>query len=216
MKPQHSILVRKDATLRSVITRMLEYHPYRVCLTDGESTAIENIISQSDIVKFIYEHRELLVDDREKTLLEIPDIGTAPVQCVKEKDSVKDACIFLKEKNIQAVAVVNEIGEMRGAVSPTTFRNVLSHDGEAWISFDSPLSKYEDLRDPGWVAPEEKFDEVLKRFVVHRYHRIFVVSDAQHPGKIISLTDILAHFMQHTSEYQEGKKKLGDMIHLKK
>lgn len=39
--------------------------------------------------------------------------------------------------------------------------------------------------------PSDKLDHVISKLVATHSHRIFVVNDAHHPDKVVSITDIL-------------------------
>src|SRR5690349_11731751 len=92
----HTVLVPKTATVRKAMEMICEAKAYRVCLTEEEvSSKIVAVVSQSDMVRFIYKHREeVLLEDKDKAIVELKDFGTSGVICVKLKETVKNALLL--------------------------------------------------------------------------------------------------------------------------
>jgi predicted transcriptional regulator len=212
----HSILVDNESTVKSVILRMLKYHPYRVCLTEGkDSLDVINVISQSDIIRYIFNNRAVLLPNRDEQLMHLPHLGSKrKVISVKETDSIAEACRLLTKKHVHSIAVVDANGLMKGALTPKSFHN-LSPDH--WIDFNATIESFEvEGRDPGWVKAETTFEEIMSAVVNHHVHRVFVVSDSQHPAKVITLSDIMHQLIETTEEgrkaRQERKKYVENLV----
>lgn len=208
VRPHHSILVQPTSTVESVILRMLKYRPYRVCITsEGEnSLEIQSVCSQSDIIQFIYAHREVLIADHlDKTLLQLPKLGSkGRVISVKEEESVREVCLLLTHRRVHAVAVEDANGLMTGTVVPTTFRSLSSTH---WIDWSNPIGKFEvEGRDPGWVTSDVTFEHVLEMMVKHNLHRVFVLSEAGHPARVITLSDVMRRFVESTDAGKAARK----------
>jgi hypothetical protein len=55
--PHLTILVEPTSTVDVLLEKMVTYHPYRVGVAREQQ--IENVISQIDLVKFLYKHRNV-------------------------------------------------------------------------------------------------------------------------------------------------------------
>ena len=164
-------------------------------------------MTQGDIIKWIFEHRKVLIDDySQKTLLELPTLGSkGRVISVKENESVQAVCIKLCERRVHAVAVEDpKTGVMKAAVVPDSFRSL---QPQHWIDFAMPIGLFEvPGREPTWVNSDATLEEVLEKLVKQDAHRVFVVTEAGHPGKVISTQDIMRFFIQSTEAGKVARK----------
>jgi CBS-domain-containing membrane protein len=120
--PHKDVVVQPNATIVSVMERILKYRPYRVLV--GEVQDVKGVVSQLDLITFAYKHRETLIPDRAQKLLQLPQVGSVKSLTISEKSSLGDAVRQLFEKKQYAVAVVNDLGEMKGAITPQSFRSL--------------------------------------------------------------------------------------------
>lgn len=179
------------------------------------------------MVRFIYEHRKVFLPNAfDKPLLKLTGLGSPHCTTVSEATPVKEALRTLFEQNLNATAVVDAAGRMKACLEPLSLRSLSlgTKDSNLFFffgltclrsdhrpDFNAPVGQFEVLgRDPGWVNPEQTLEDVLKKIVDHKLHRVwgvwdkrtkkkgtrnskFVcqVSDAGAPMLIITLYDIL-------------------------
>ena len=161
--PHKDVVVQPSATIISVMERILKYRPYRV-LVGEDGQAVTGIVSQLDLIRFAYDHREVLVPDRALKLLQLSKIGSAKQLTISEKTTLADATRQLFEKKQYAVAVVNDLGVMKGALTPQSFRS-LAKDHFPNFAVETVGGHEVEGRDQGWITAETTLEEVLKRIV---------------------------------------------------
>ena len=88
--------------------------------SDGQLT---HVVSQSDIIKFIYNHLEALGTLASVTVTDLGLVhGSHRVVCVRPDTPALDAMVLMEEKGISAVAVVNSSGGIIGNFSISELR----------------------------------------------------------------------------------------------
>ncbi len=200
--------IPSTSTVGQVMNHMVGHEgEYRFhVLNEGENAGIKGIVSQFDLVRFVYEHRWQLIPAYGDALLRIPHIGTDKPPTVPESISAREAMrtLFIEKKR-NAVAVVDGKGAMQAYFDARCIRELsFQHRPD----FDKPLKTFEIVgRDPGWVVPEHTLEEVLKRIVDNRLHRVWVINDVEQPVKIITLSDILRYTMDVYREREQEANK---------
>jgi CBS-domain-containing membrane protein len=198
--------MRPYATIEECVTLMDNNHLYEVGLLEPDGSKVEHFVSQSDVVRFIYFNREQLLWDRKVKLHHIPSLGSSNVGTVCEATTVASCCKMLIEMHVNAVAVVDNDNAMQGCLTPSSFQELSS---QHWINFHDAVGKFKiEGRDQGWVYAEETLEHMLEHLVLHNLHRIWVISDSGQPTRIITLSDIIGHFVDlHKSESNNKLKK---------
>jgi CBS-domain-containing membrane protein len=187
------LFVKSNATVKEAILLMEEKHIYEVGIIDPLTKNVQTIVSQSDIVRFIFTNRDVLLKDHGQTLKHLKDLGSSSVGTMSERASVKEACKMLLAKGVNAIALVDDKAIMRSCLSPESFAELTS---QHWIDFSDPVGKFKvQGRDEGWVLANETLESVLTRIVASGAHRVWVLNDDGAPTRIITLTDIIHHFL---------------------
>jgi CBS-domain-containing membrane protein len=191
-----TILVTKDTSVATLLDRFVKNRPYNIVIVDDQQ--ISAIISPSDLVHFLFDHRtQLIAPLLEQDLLHLAQLGSPVHESVHESTSIREAVTQLARSKLHAVAVVNEAGAMKACLTPPSFRSLSSTH---WPDFSAPSKTAEVLgRDPGWVVPEMKLGDLLGHIVNHNLHRVWIIGDDEKPKVIITLTDILLLFYSHIS-----------------
>ncbi len=187
------LFVKSDSTIKHTIHLMEERKIYEVGIIDPHSKNVQSIVSQSDIVRFIYTNRDVLLKDHGETLRHLTDLGSANVGTMSEHAPVKEACKMLLEKGVNAIALVDDKAVMRACLTPGSFAELTS---QHWIDFSEPIGKFKvQGRDEGWVLANETLASCLRHIVESHIHRVWVLNDHGSPTRIITLTDIIHHFL---------------------
>ncbi len=185
------LFVEADATIKDTMLLMERNRLYEVALVRPDTRDIQHIVSQSDVVRFIYENREVLLKDSHVSLALLGSLGSSNVGTMSELAPVKDACKMLARQGVNAIALVDQKGAMHACLTPSSFAELSS---QHWIDFSDPIKKFKvEGRDEGWVLASETLEGILRRVVAHNIHRVWVLNDAGTPVRIITLSDIIHH-----------------------
>eukprot|EP01137_Pigoraptor_chileana_P022514 Opistho-2@7014 len=180
---------------------------HRVAIFNGRGHIV-NIVSQSDIVRYLNANYDRLGSVVNKT---IGDLGFAPrdVLVVKEDDLTADACDLMDRKHIAAVGVVDGDGRLVNNFSASDLRGLrtgqigthLQMSVKEFLEY-SPLHKrkMDAHNKPLTVKSTDKFGDVLRKIVVAGVHRLYVTDDAERPVGLVSLTDILRAVVETPEE----------------
>lgn len=99
---------------------------HRLALFDA-SGQLTNVISQSDMIKFLYNHADDLGPLCDATVAELGFVsGTAGVVIVRPETPALDAMVLMEERSISAVAVVNAGGAIIGNFSISELRTIMA------------------------------------------------------------------------------------------
>lgn len=133
-----TILVTRETTVKSLLSRFVKYHPYRVAVS--EEQGVIGVVSQIDIVRWFAAHSsELFPEVAAKHLFDIPELGSTNKFSVRESDSVRAVLELLAKKKVSGLAVVDDAGVQRTCVAPSNF-TTLSADN--WPDFSQPISQW--------------------------------------------------------------------------
>jgi len=95
---------------------------HRLALFDADGQ-LTNVVSQSDMVKFLYGHMDELGRLGDATVADLGFVrGPASVVTVRPETPALDAMVLMEERSISAVAVVNENGGIIGNFSISELR----------------------------------------------------------------------------------------------
>jgi CBS domain-containing protein len=218
---------------------------HRLALVDGGGELC-HIVSQSDVIKFIYEHLDEFGTIGGCSAEELGFVrGEAYVVKVPPETPAIDAMVLMEERDISAVAVVNSGGEIIGNFSISELRNIMSeHFGslalpvgeflalehgteyagyavtkDKDVSGTSPkpsesgfkFAQDREMRQKSKSAPGHEVGQqlitceqgttlraIMDKIVRHRLHRLYVCTDEMIPVGVITLTDLLRKFANHS------------------
>ncbi|GAB4815760.1 hypothetical protein N2152v2_002806 [Parachlorella kessleri] len=110
---------------------------HRLALHDDDGQ-LTNIVSQSDVVKFLYEHIDELGPMADATVQELGFV-TGTVITVRPDTPALDAMILMEARNISAVAVVAASGSIIANFSISELRTIVS---EHFGSLSLPVGEF--------------------------------------------------------------------------
>jgi CBS domain-containing protein len=178
------------ATLAALMARA---DVHRVPVVRG--TTLETIVSQSVLVKLLYDHRAELGAAMALTV-ETLGLGTAPVLTVPATASARDAFNLMDKKSRSGLGVVDEEGHIIANTSASDIKLFL----DAPQSLELSIAKFvcaihareADLHAPAvCVHGSSTLEQVLGKMAVAKVHRVFVTDAHKHPVAVISVTDIM-------------------------
>ena len=95
---------------------------HRLALFDATGQ-LTNVISQSDMIKFLYNHMDNLGALGEATVTQLGFVtGTTGVVTVRPETPALDAMVMMEDRGISAVAVTNNAGAIIGNFSVSELR----------------------------------------------------------------------------------------------
>lgn len=150
---------------------------HRLALFDSAGH-LSHVISQSDVIKYLYEH----IDDMGPLAdASIADIGfiKGTVISVRPETPALDAMVLMEEKNISAVAVVNAQGAIIGNFSISELRTIMAeHFGSLALPVGEFLALEHGTEYAGYAIPSSGSSpggsnaaEELKRIEDSQAHR---------------------------------------------
>ncbi len=185
-----------DATLVDVCECLNRKHSHRVPILNEEGKC-QNIISQSALIKYIFDNcpREKLQENIMDS--EIP--YKKDVVTVLDTASATDAFTLLDNKRLSGIAVVDEDGKLVGNTSARDIKLAAIDEGKTAMDTDilSYLAKVRQAvpqrkeRYPSCHVHEDvTVAHVIELLAKTGYHRVFVVDEEVRPIGVISVTDI--------------------------
>jgi len=179
----------------------------RVPVVHGPSGDLINIITQSALVQTLCTNLDLLESVGKKTLRELNLALPGRVLSVTDKDQLRAAFYKIKEYNVSGVPVLDsENGQIVGNISARDVR-LVALAKEVYRLLNMPISVYLDVVNNGAVnsaitcTPDDTIEEVIKRLVRSRIHRIYVVDSTMHVIRVISLRDVIRKFVKEPPGY---------------
>ena len=173
------------------------------CLVRQEHASVNlqhRMITQSDLVNFLFTHRSKLNAKQQALMGTRLDncglanpAGSRAVVTIKEDVSAAAAFRLLKNEKVSAVAVVNQNGEIVGNISASNIRGT---DPRLVIeALRLPVIKFLEATGrrfhPVTTTAIDSLESVVQKVVSARIHRVWVVNSAQEPIGVVALSDIL-------------------------
>jgi CBS domain-containing protein len=160
-----------------------------------------NMVTQSQIINFLYQHKHLL-GSKANQPLSTCDLVFKTVLTCHENDTAIDAFNTMVEANVSGLAMVNDAGELVGNLSLRDLKAV-GYDLRLFWRFYQPcsvfVSKLESASRPAHVVyatQDDTLGQVLEKLASGRLHHMFIVSKLNHhPIGVISLSDLLKHLL---------------------
>jgi len=200
------IPLSSNASIASLLEVLAKQGAHRVPIVDPLSGKLIQLITQSDVIKFVADNIDRFGTVVYKTLGELK-LGSSPVVSVDINGRVKDAFKLMVEKKVSAVAVVDPSFTL---IATLSVRDLRALSGE-----DKLLERLNvKIRDFLGAIVDPKIDAVnpaicctvkdtlsvaINKLTATRVHRIFVINDARKPVAVVSLSDILGALLPQCS-----------------
>ncbi|KAI8061772.1 hypothetical protein BC940DRAFT_279338 [Gongronella butleri] len=199
--PFYSIL--SEATLLSAVEEFA-CGTHRLCVMQPNGQ-IKGILSQSTVVKYLYEHRRQFpqVDDLLNKTLRQLKLGETEIISVNSESPVLEAMSQMSEHGVSSVAVLGHMGVIMGNISMTDVKHVLRSFNhrmlwETCLQFVSLIRTQQGIEDGQDRLPvfDVRLDTTLgfaiAKLLATQSHRVWVTDDHDRPHGVLSLTDIMA------------------------
>lgn len=163
-------------------------HPQRIALIDPKGDL--NMVTQTDLIVFIYKHRKSLGRILHQTVDELK-IAKACI-LVRSSASLVDALASLHSHRISGLALVDEFGRFSGNFSASDLRSIrpFIFANLSWTIKDF-LSRSSKPHDPVICDFESTLEEILKLMITNKVHRVYVLNNNQQPVGVITMQNII-------------------------
>jgi len=194
------IPISGNADMLQVAKLLTEHSVHRVNVFDDNEKLI-NIITKSAVVSQLDKHSKDLGITGKKTVKEL-NLGSSPVISIDISSHTIEAFKLLYESNMYAVPVVNkQIGNQIVAnISAKDVRQVCFDPSRFHLLY-SPISQFLskihsdaiDIGTPSITCTEnDTLSFIIKKLVLNKIHRLYVIDKNNTPKKVITLTDIIS------------------------
>ncbi len=168
---------------------------------------IVNIITQSALMQTLSANLERFGSVGKRTLAQLGLASPARVFSVTTEDKLRKAFQLIKENDISAVPVVDPVtGAIKGNISARDARLLVS-SSKIYKLLNMPIRVYLDVVSDGaensaiTCTGADTMEDVIKRLVRSRIHRVYVVDGQQRVIRVVSLRNILRKFVKEPESY---------------
>jgi len=171
---------------------------HRVLIKVNEQNGLK-ILSQSDIVRFLYKHRSELTPIVSKKLSTLN--CTKVVFSITDSESTLDGFKLMAIEKVPAVAVTNaSTGEIIANLSASDLRGISSENiSDVSLPVIDYLKKRKGANNVKAlvVTMENTLLDVMQLIVENKIHRLWIVESKEHPKPVgvVTLTDIFKSFV---------------------
>jgi len=197
------IPIQKSANLLQAIEILSRFGYHRAPIIDDEGSEIIAILSQSDVVRFLYSNLDLFASKSKKEVKELIGVNPKPVVCVDLNAMVFEAFELMIKNKISAVAITNERGQVVGVISATDVRRIGIHAHTLGVIFDSVAIFLEQIKDLNQctlpevvkVSTSDTLGIAITKMDDNQVHRVLVTDQDNKPISVLSMRDVLMVFL---------------------
>lgn len=170
----------------------------------GEKGNIVNILSQTDVIRFLYTEMENFLSIFDCTVEEMKLGNYSPITINQDEVTIK-ALKLLHSKKISALGVVDDNGILVGNLSASDLKGAVTTDNDSGSdplgSLLLPVLSF--LKQGGMsyfpvatCTKKSKLSVIIANIISSRIHRLWIVDKIGRPIGIITLTDIMKALME--------------------
>ncbi|KAJ3091473.1 hypothetical protein HK102_000419 [Quaeritorhiza haematococci] len=170
---------------------------HRCLVTDVVNKKKPHLVSQTDIVRYIATHPEVVRDivDLNKSIKELGLVGpTKKVVTMAATESALDGIRRMKTNKILALPIVDSEGKILSTLSASDLRGITV---EKLVQLCLPVVDYlktsnnHGVPDPITCIADDTIQEVLDKINKCKVHRVWVVDADKKTVGVVSLSDII-------------------------
>jgi len=180
-------VVEEEKASRLLKLYALGVHRVGLINLQGEMTTI---VSQSDLIRFLNNSKQLLGESVNKSIRELGLIKESELKVVTTDQPAIDAFRMLASMNISAAPIINSQGSLVGTLSVSDLR-ALRNDPLSTLL--QPVRDFKELGE-GHInvvcGPDATLSDVLTMLAGTQVHRIWVTNNFNEPVSVISLTTV--------------------------
>jgi len=163
----------------------------------NEKNEIVSIISQSDVIYFLYENKDKLGTSFNVKLKDMGEEVIHKIICTSKQARTMDAYGLFFSQGVNALAVVDDKGVLVGNLSPTDLKGLHGRSVENLLDPVEIFLRTSRIRQKqkqdfvAYVDVNATMMDVLNIIVSQHIHRVWIVDDNIKPIGLVSLTDII-------------------------
>jgi len=186
--------VEYDASLSTVVN-MFSTEIHRVGVVHGDR--LVNILSQSDIIKFLISRGVYIGSKIQKP---IKEVGLEPLGVASILESIPtiDVIRFMRDHILSGVPIVDKNGRMIANFSASDLLGLNEKNSSSLAlpvkDFINGIHRFP--KSPVCVVESDTVEMVLLKMVVHHVHRVYIVDKSMKPTGVITMTDLMQFFVR--------------------
>jgi len=187
-------IISPHQSLADLLSVLVKYH--RVCVIDADQK-IQNYITQSDVIKFLYENKELIGNFGTKTLLEL-DIAKKEVITANGHHFVIEAFKKMAIEGISAIAIVDKDSSLLGEINVHDMREIKPEGNmidKLMVPIKDFLHNSHVQREVVSLPSNTTLQTVIEHLQKFKLHRIWIVDHGKLVG-VVSLGDVFRILLQ--------------------
>lgn len=196
-------VITNRMNMRDVVKCLLDFDVRRI-LVLNEHKRLQNIITQSSVVNFIYFKQHIFGDFLDEKLSKFKSSGN-PVISVYDDDVTIEAFKLMRDLRISAVGVLDNNDKLIGTISVKDLR-VIVPGLTIMQRLYVPVGEYRKKMQMETGAPElsitctmnSTLRDILRKFHDNKIHRIWIVDKDNIPIDVVSLRDFLEILYFHS------------------
>jgi len=214
--------LKSNTSFRSVLDCLSQKGCHRVpmlkTIEKDQGKNLSRFITQSHVVNFIATNLQTFGSPLETTLLHTK-LGSSGVIALKTTDTTIDALHLLGKTHVTGFPIVDEQGKLVNVFSARDLRYLASQKYAERV-LTLPIEEFlEEVRnDHKYMAPRtiatcglmDTMRTVITKMNGLRIHRLFIVSHADEPIGVVTLTDVIKFLLSQDHLWDEHKLALED------
>jgi len=157
----------------------------------------DRLVTQTDVVQFLHNHKKNLGSVVDKTLDERGLVEKYPVLCINRNQTALEGFYQIFTHNVNAVAIVDSDGTLFGNLSASDLRGMTA---DRIGTIYEPVDRYLQLRPGRTIHPivvtrDVTVGHVMDLVVKRKVHRVWIVNEVSVPIGVVTLTDIILCFI---------------------
>jgi len=181
------------------LVRLFGLGVHRVAQLDLRGT-LTNVISQSDVVKYLHDNITLLGEQANKPISELNMISADELVVAQADQSAISAFKVIANNLVSAVPLVDKQGALAGTLSVSDLRLIEDDLSPLLLS----AVQYKAIQEPRPAivcTPSTTLGSVIATLANSNVHRVWVVDEQQQkPISVISITNVCAFLTQFFPE----------------
>jgi CBS domain-containing protein len=189
-------VVEPEMPLTSLVQPFaLGFHRLLVPQKDDDGKRAYRVLSQSDVVSYIFKHRNEVKDIVQQKL---SDLGFKPkeIATITSDTPAIEGFRNMTSDKVPALAVVDKKGKLVGNLSASDLRGMSTKRLKEAVK---PVTEFLEsihgsVRDPITISFDETLETAMDLIVNEDVHRLWVIDEQEKPIGCISLTNIINVF----------------------
>jgi len=183
------------------LIRLFGMGVHRVAMLDMNG-ALANILSQSDVVKYLSTNLQLLGENANRSIRSLKMISNDKLIVAESDQSAISAFKLLAQNLVSAVPLVDKNGVLSGTLSLSDLK--LLHEDLSPLLLTA--SQYKAIKEPIpsiVCTPETALGSILTILAESNVHRVWVVDEENKPISVVSITNVCEFLSQYLPKEDE-------------